>query len=78
MFESLGRFVFCRRRWVLAAAGVLVVVAALWGTGVFGSLAGGGFEDPDSDSARAAQLAKREFSRHRADVARVITYAGHW
>jgi uncharacterized membrane protein YdfJ with MMPL/SSD domain len=73
MFESLGRFMFRRRRWVLAVAGVLVVVAALWGTGVFGSLSGAGFEDPDSDSARAVQLARREFGRHRADV--VVLYS---
>jgi hypothetical protein len=38
MFESLGRLVFRRRRLILAAAGVFVVVAAVWGTGVFGSL----------------------------------------
>jgi uncharacterized membrane protein YdfJ with MMPL/SSD domain len=73
MFESLGRLMFRRRRWVLAAAGVFVVVAALWGTGVFGSLAGAGFEDPNSDSARAAQQAKRVFGRHQADV--VVVYS---
>jgi trehalose monomycolate/heme transporter len=73
MFESLGRLMFRRRRWVLAAAGVFVVVAAVWGTGVFGSLAGGGFEDPDSDSARAAQQAKQAFGRHAADV--VVLYS---
>jgi uncharacterized membrane protein YdfJ with MMPL/SSD domain len=73
MFESLGRFMFRRRRWVLAAAGVLVVVAAVWGTGVFGSLGGAGFEDPDSDSARAAQQAKQAFGRHAADV--VVLYS---
>jgi len=73
MFESLGRLMFRRRRWVLAAAGVLVVAAAVWGTGVFGSLGGAGFEDPDSDSARAAQQAKRAFGRHQADV--VVLYS---
>src|SRR6266498_3322199 len=73
MFESLGRFLFRRRRWVLATAGVLVVAAAVWGTGVFGSLGGAGFEDPDSDSARAAQQAKRVFGRHQADV--VVLYS---
>jgi uncharacterized membrane protein YdfJ with MMPL/SSD domain len=73
MFESLGRLMFRRRRWVLAAAGVFVVVAALWGTGVFGSLGGGGFEDPDSESARAAQQAKQAFGRHAADV--VVLYS---
>jgi trehalose monomycolate/heme transporter len=73
MFESLGRLMFRRRRWVLAAAGVFVVVAAVWGTGVFSSLAGGGFEDPSSDSARAAQQAKQVFGRHGADV--VVVYS---
>src|SRR6266536_831249 len=73
MFESLGRFLFRRRRWVLATAGVLVVAAAVWGTGVFGSLGGAGFEDPDSDSARAAQQVKQVFGRHQADV--VVLYS---
>jgi trehalose monomycolate/heme transporter len=73
MFESSGRFMFRRRRWVLTAAGMLVVAAAVWGTGVFGSLAGAGFEDPDSDSARAAQQVKRMFGRHQADV--VVLYS---
>jgi len=73
MFESLGRFLFRRRRLVLAGAGVFVVVAAVWGTGVFGSLGGAGFEDPDSDSARAAQQVERVFGRHQADV--VVLYS---
>jgi trehalose monomycolate/heme transporter len=72
MFESLGRLMFRRRRLVLAAAGVFIVVAAIWGTGVFGSLSGG-FQDPDSDSARAAQLAARAFGRHQPDV--VVLYS---
>jgi uncharacterized membrane protein YdfJ with MMPL/SSD domain len=72
MFESLGRLMFRRRRWVLAAAGIFVVVAALWGTGVFGSLGGAGFEDPNSDSARAARQARQVFGRHQADV--VVLY----
>jgi uncharacterized membrane protein YdfJ with MMPL/SSD domain len=73
MFESLGRFMVRRRRLVLAGAGVFVVVAAVWGTGVFGSLAGAGFEDPDSDSARAAEQVNRVFGRHQADV--VVLYS---
>ena len=73
MFESLGRFMVRRRHLVLAGAGVFVAVAAVWGTGVFGSLAGAGFEDPDSDSARAAEQVKRVFGRHGADV--VVLYS---
>jgi len=68
MYESLGRFLYRRRRWVLALAGVFVVVAAAWGTGVFGSLSGGGFDDPNSESARAAQRIEQTFGRHEADI----------
>ena len=50
MFEALGRVTYRRRRWVVALALAFVVFAGVWGTGVFGALTGGGFEDPDSDS----------------------------
>ncbi|WP_456949530.1 MMPL family transporter [Geodermatophilus sp. SYSU D00698] len=72
MFEALGRVVYRRRRWVLALSAVAVVVAGVWGTGVFGRLTGGGFEDPGSESARAAGLAVRELGRDDSDV--VVLY----
>ena len=68
MFEALGHQVFRWRRWVLALAGVFVAVAMLWGTGVFGSLSDGGFEDPASDSARADKLIAATTDGPRADV----------
>jgi len=68
MFEALGYQVFRWRRWVLALAGVFVAVAVVWGTGVFGALADGGFEDPASDSARAEQLIAQTADGPRADV----------
>ena len=53
------------RWWVLAAGLVLVLAGATWGAGVFGSLSGGGYDDPDSESNRAAagiaaQLGQRD------------------
>jgi uncharacterized membrane protein YdfJ with MMPL/SSD domain len=56
MFESLGRFVHQRRRWVLAGALVFIVIALVWGTQVFGALKSGGFEDPKSGSAQANKI----------------------
>ncbi|WP_019874605.1 MMPL family transporter [Sporichthya polymorpha] len=53
MFEALGRRTYRSRRWVLGLAGLFVLVAVTWGTGVFSALSQGGFEDPDSESARA-------------------------
>ena len=56
MFESLGRFVHERRRWVLAGALIFIAIASVWGTQVFGALKGGGFDDPRSGSSHAAKI----------------------
>jgi uncharacterized membrane protein YdfJ with MMPL/SSD domain len=54
MFGWWGRAVVKVRWWVVAAAFALVVTGATWGAGVFGALTGGGYDDPDSESNRAA------------------------
>jgi len=73
MFEAWGRVVYHRRRLVLVIAGLGVIFAAVWGTGVFGALkTAGGFSDPGSQSQRAADLATRAFGRDTADV--VVLY----
>ncbi|CNE20949.1 transporter [Mycobacterium tuberculosis] len=75
MFDRWGRWVHRRRRWVLAAAGVLLVFAGVWGTGVFGALSSsGGFETPGSESTKARQIAEQSLGRDAADV--VILYKG--
>jgi len=68
MFERFGRLMYRRRRWVVVATALFVVFAGVWGTQVFGSLVGGGFEDPGSDSYRAAKVAADELGRDDADV----------
>jgi uncharacterized membrane protein YdfJ with MMPL/SSD domain len=68
MFEALGRVMYRGRRWVLALTGGFVVVAVVWGTGVFGSLANGGFDDPGSESARALAQVEKAVGRDNADV----------
>ena len=73
MFEQLGHFVFRRRRAVLAATALFLAVALGWGTSVFGSLVGGGFDDPGSDSFRAAELLDDRLGRDDADV--VVIYS---
>jgi trehalose monomycolate/heme transporter len=73
MFEAWGRFVYRRRRLVLLVAAVVMVGAAVWGTGVFGALqSGGGFTAPGSQSEQAGALATRAFGRDTADV--VVLY----
>jgi RND superfamily putative drug exporter len=74
VFEALGRVVYRRRRTVLALSALAVVLAGVWGAGLFGRLTGAGFEDPASESSRAAELAVRELGRDDADV--VVLYRG--
>src|SRR5687768_17310719 len=68
MFEALGRVIYRRRRWVVALTLAFVAFAAVWGTGVFGQLTGGGFEDPDSESTRASEVAAADLGREGSDV----------
>jgi uncharacterized membrane protein YdfJ with MMPL/SSD domain len=68
MFQWIARQVIGRRLAVLLAAGVFVVVGAAWGTSAFGRLAAGGFDDPGSQSAQAAQRISAELGQHAPDV----------
>ncbi len=68
MFAWWGRVVVRARWWVLAASLVLVVVGGAWGTGVFGSLSGGGFDDPASPSSLAHSRITQELGRQGQDV----------
>jgi RND superfamily putative drug exporter len=47
---------------------VATVIAGATGLGVFGSLSDGGFEDPESESARATALVAETFGATQADV----------
>jgi RND superfamily putative drug exporter len=67
-----GRLTYRRRRWVLALTGVFVVVAGVWGTGVFGALSDGGFEDPAAESTVAAEVVDATFGHVSGDV--VVVY----
>ena len=61
MFERLARLVVRRRRTTLALFVLGLVVAAVAGSGVFSRLQAAGFDDPGSDSARAAQQLRDDF-----------------
>lgn len=77
MFEAWGRIIFRRRRLVLVAGVIAVVLAAIWGTGVFGRLqSAGGFVPPGSQSQQEANLAARSFGRGDGDVVLLYTSVG--
>ncbi len=67
MLTPLGRFVAGHARAVLLATLVFLVGAAFIGLGAFGKLQDGGFDDPASESSRAAALIERDFDG-RTDV----------
>ncbi|WP_405061828.1 MMPL family transporter [Kribbella sp. NBC_01505] len=68
MFETLGHFSYRRRRLVLALTAIFVALGVAWGTGVFGSLANGGFDAPDTEAAHAVATIEQNVGRTGTDV----------
>jgi RND superfamily putative drug exporter len=73
MFETWGRGLYRTRRLTLGIAVLFVVVAGVWGTGVFSKLTSGNtFSPPDSQSQRESDIAAKVFGRNTPDV--VVLY----
>ncbi|GAA1030700.1 MMPL family transporter [Virgisporangium ochraceum] len=68
MFAWWGRTVV-RARWAVLVAGVLLaLVGGVWGTGVFGTVKGAGFDDPASESSRARERIAAEVGQRATDI----------
>lgn len=76
MFTRLGRFTVHKRRGVLIASLVFLLVAGVLGSGAFGVLRGGGFNDPNSESTKAAEILAQDFGQVSADIVAVLSPAG--
>ncbi|UNT00021.1 MMPL family transporter [Streptomyces tubbatahanensis] len=61
MLDRTADFTYRRARTVLLLALLAVVALAAVGSGAFGKLKGGGFDDPASPSSRAAALIEEKF-----------------
>lgn len=61
MFESLGHLVVRRKRLTLVLFVIGLVLAGALGAGAFSRLQAAGYDNPNSDSARAAQLLQDRF-----------------
>ena len=68
MLVRLGRFAVARRTSVLVGTAVFFLVAAGLGGGVASRLSSGGFDDPASESSRAAEQIKHEFGKQEPDL----------
>ncbi|MFJ2949987.1 MMPL family transporter [Streptomyces sp. NPDC087226] len=78
MFERLAEFTIRRSRLVLVVAVLAVALMGVLGAGAFGKLLGGGFDDPSSESTRAAEVIDEKFGGEtnlvllvRADAGRI-------
>src|SRR5688572_13079315 len=68
MFAWWGR-AMVRARWIVLVGGLLLaVVGGVWGTGVFGAVKGGGFDDPASESSRARERIAAEVGQRPTDI----------
>ncbi|WP_051325220.1 MMPL family transporter [Glycomyces tenuis] len=74
MFPWLGRFAYARRRILLIASALFAVLAAVWGSGVFGEMVTDGLEPPDAESARATALLEDHFGHQPGDLDTVALY----
>jgi putative drug exporter of the RND superfamily len=76
MLTRLGWFTVRRRRLVLSFTVLFMVVAVVLGTGAFGVLKAGGFDDPSSESSQAAELLETHFGGGDPNVVLVATADG--
>jgi putative drug exporter of the RND superfamily len=61
MLHRYGTFVTRRARILLVLAGIFLIAAGYLGTGAFGKLKNGGFQDPQAESTRAERLIDAQF-----------------
>jgi uncharacterized membrane protein YdfJ with MMPL/SSD domain len=76
MIERWGGFVARRAKAVLVAGVVVIIAAAAYGLGVFGSLSQGGFDDKASQSARELAGEQHIFGNQSVDVVAIYSSNG--
>ncbi|OLB78525.1 MAG: hypothetical protein AUI14_12890 [Actinobacteria bacterium 13_2_20CM_2_71_6] len=76
MLHRYGEFVVKRAKLLLGISGVLLVAAAVFGSGAFGQLKNGGFDDPAAQSSQAQQLINERYGGQTNLVLLVTAQAG--
>ena len=76
MFTRIGRLAVRRKRLVLVSSLLGLAVAVILGAGVFAQLSGGGFDDPGSESVRAADILEDEFATGDPNLVLLVTATG--
>jgi RND superfamily putative drug exporter len=73
MLQRLTRLAIAAPRRIIAVAVLLFVAAAIFGLPVINRLSGGGFQDPTSESSRAADVLRDKFSQTDQQMLIVVT-----
>jgi RND superfamily putative drug exporter len=79
MLQRIARLAIVAPRRILVVAGLVMVAAAIFGLPVAKSLSAGGFQDPESESARALHLLTDKFGQSDQQMLIVVnsTAAAH-
>lgn len=75
-FERWGQWVYRHRKFTLITGVVLLMVAGAIGVGVFPRLLGGGYDDPNSDSAAVTRVLQEQFGSPEADLVIALDFPG--
>ncbi|OBH28052.1 hypothetical protein A5692_23465 [Mycobacterium sp. E342] len=73
MLQAITRLAIAAPRRIIAIALLVLVVAAIFGLPVTKSLSGGGFQDPTSESARAANVLRDKFNQTDQQMLIMVT-----
>ncbi|WP_235734474.1 MMPL family transporter [Nocardioides alcanivorans] len=73
MIDRWGGYVARRSLPVLLVTLLVAALAVVLGAGVFGSLSDGGFDDPDSETARELALEREVFGNQAVDVVAIYS-----
>ncbi|MBB2774532.1 UNVERIFIED_ORG: RND superfamily putative drug exporter [Mycolicibacterium obuense] len=73
MLQAVTRLAIAAPKRVIAAAVAVLIGCAIFGVPVAGSLSGGGFRDPESDSARASAILADTFDRPEMHLMLTVT-----
>jgi RND superfamily putative drug exporter len=76
MLQGIARLAIAAPRRIIIVTALLLLVAALFGIPVIGTLSGGGFQDPGSESSRATELLRATFNQTDQQMLIAVTAPG--
>ena len=72
--KRLAKYVISHSKTVLLGYVALIALSSVWGFQAFAGLKGGGYDDPNSESAKVSQILESEFEVKSADLVGIIDF----